>query len=158
VIENRLHAQETVLDRLIDDHPGEQVESDQYRRLDLKTAMSRVVRDLENLLNCRREITPIPDAFKAIDQSVVVYGLKDYTAESPNDPVALQMIRKDVEATIDKFEPRLKNVTVQLVTGDESERKLSFRVSGLLVVDPIREPVTFDTIFDPSRKEYVISR
>lgn len=157
MIDSHRNAQATVLDRLIDDMPGNSRESDQYRPMDLKKAMAVVIRDLENLLNSRRSITPVPAQFKAVNHSVAVYGLKDFTAENPSNPVALQLIRKDVERTISKFEPRLKNVKVQLVTGDEKERKLSFRVSGLLVVDPIRKPVAFDTYFDPARKEYVIS-
>lgn len=150
-------AQASVLDRLIDDDPGNTRESDRYRRMDLKATMAVVVRDLERLLNTRRNIARLAAAFKAVDQSVFVYGLRDFTAENPNDPATLQLIRQDVENTIAKFEPRLKNVKVRLVAGDETERKLSFRVSGLLVVDPIREPVTFDTYYDATRKEYVIT-
>lgn len=158
MINSPANAQATVLDRLIDEKPAESRESDQYRLMDLKKAMAAVVRDLENLLNSRRSITHVPAQFKAVAHSVAVYGLKDYTAENPGNPAALQQIRKDVEMTISKFEPRLKNVSVRLETGDETERKLCFRVSGLLVVDPIREPVAFDTYFDPARKEYVIAK
>jgi type VI secretion system protein ImpF len=158
VTERYQQAQASVLDRLIDDAPGNTRESDRYRRMDLKATMAVVVRDLENLLNCRRSIARVPTPFKAVNQSVVVYGLRDFTAENPNNPSTLQLIRQDVEKTIAKFEPRLKNVKVRLVAGDETERKLSFRVSGLLVVDPIREPVAFDTYYDPARKEYVIAR
>jgi type VI secretion system protein ImpF len=158
VSEHDPQAQASVLDRLIDDDPGNTRESDRYRRMDLKATMAVVVRDLERLLNTRRSIARLAAPFKAVDQSVFVYGLRDFTAENPNDPATLQLIRQDVENTIAKFEPRLKNVKVRLVAGDETERKLSFRVSGLLVVDPIREPVTFDTYYDATRKEYVISR
>lgn len=152
------YAQPSVLDRLLDDAPGTTRESDPYRRMDLKAAMAVVVRDLEHLLNSRRSIARVPEPFKAVNRSVMVYGLKDFTAQNPNDPAIMQQIRQDVEKTIARFEPRLKNIKVRLITGDEAERKLSFRVSGLLVVDPIREPVTFDTYFDPMRKEYVIAR
>ena len=33
----------------------------------------------------------------------------------------------------------------------QNERNLRFRITGLLVVDPVAEPVTFDTYFDISR-------
>jgi type VI secretion system protein ImpF len=151
-------AQASVLDRLIDETPGQAREAGRYRRMDLQAIMAVVVRDLENLLNSRRSIARVPAAFKAVNQSVLMYGLRDFTAENPGDPAILHLIRKDVEHAISSFEPRLRNVTVKLIAGDENERKLSFRVSGLLVVDPIREPVAFDTYFDPGRKEYVIER
>jgi type VI secretion system protein ImpF len=52
----------------------------------------------------------------------------------------------------------LKNVTVVLEAGADKEHRLSFRISAILMVEPIREPVTFDTYFDSIRKEYVVSQ
>jgi type VI secretion system protein ImpF len=69
-----------------------------------------------------------------------------------------QQLRQDVERTISRFEPRLKNVTVHLETPTEKERNLRFRISGLLVVEPVAQPVSFDTYFDVNRSQYVISR
>jgi type VI secretion system protein ImpF len=40
----------------------------------------------------------------------------------------------------------------------QNERTLGFRITGILVVDPITEPVTFDTYFDVIKGEYVISK
>jgi type VI secretion system protein ImpF len=88
---------------------------------------------------------------------VATYGLKDFTAKNTDSQKLRQDIRKDVERSIARFEPRLKNVKVDLETGTKKERNLSFRISAMLVVDPIREPVAFDTYFDSIRKEYVVS-
>jgi type VI secretion system protein ImpF len=36
-------------------------------------------------------------------------------------------------------------------------KSLRFRVTALLVVEPVTEPVTFDTYFDINRGEYSIT-
>jgi type VI secretion system protein ImpF len=151
------NAQASLLDRLIDDDPGNSRESVQYRLLDVRQVKAFVVRDLENLLNSRRSITVLPPQFRELENSVATYGLKDFTAKNTDSQKLRQDIRKDVERSIARFEPRLKNVKVDLETGTKKERNLSFRISAMLVVDPIREPVAFDTYFDSIRKEYVVS-
>lgn len=150
------HIQASILDRLIDLEPKVSKESVQYRTTSFREIKSFVIRDLENLLNSRRSITDIPAAYKTLRRSIAGYGLKDFTADNPNSAAVMNTIRRDVEKTISRFEPRLKNVKVQLEKGEKTMAGLSFRISGLLVLDPIREPVTFDTYFDASRSEYVI--
>jgi type VI secretion system protein ImpF len=151
------HAQASLLDRLIDEDPGSSGESDQHRLLNARQVKAFVVRDLENLLNSRRPITQLPVQLRELNHSVATYGLKDFTAENTDSQKVRQLVRRDVEQTIARFEPRLKNVKVDLETGSKKERNLSFRISAMLVVDPIREPVAFDTYFDAIRKEYVVS-
>lgn len=151
------NAQASLLDRLIDSDPANSGEPAQYRLLNARQVKAAVIRDLENLLNSRRNITQLPAQLRELENSVATYGLKDFTGENTDSQKVRQTIRKDVEQTIARFEPRLKNVKVDLETGDKKERNLSFRISAVLVVDPIREPVTFDTYFDSIRKEYVVS-
>lgn len=151
------NAQASLLDRLIDDDPGNTGESVQYRRLDVRQVKAFVIRDLENLLNSRRNITQLPAEFRQLENSVASYGLKDFTAENTDSQKVRQIIRKDVERTIARFEPRLKNVKVELGTGSKKERNLNFHISAMLVADPILEPVAFDSYFDSIRKEYVVS-
>ena len=151
------NSQAPLLDRLIDEDPGTSGDSAQQRLLSARQIKALVVRDLENLLNSRRSIAALPAEFRELQNSVATYGLKDFTALSADSTTVQNAILKDVEKAIARFEPRLKNVKVMLETGDQKERKLSFHISGMLVVDPIREPVAFDTFFDPVRKEYVVS-
>ena len=149
--------QAPLLDRLIDEEPGNSGESAQQRLLNARQIKALVVRDLENLLNSRRSIAALPPEFRELQNSVATYGLKDFTALGADSHQVRQTILKDVEKAIARFEPRLKNVKVMVETGDQKERKLSFHISAMLVLDPIREPVAFDTFFDPIRKEYVVS-
>jgi type VI secretion system protein ImpF len=157
MIENEINARASLLDRLIDSEPGHSHESVQYTLIDFRQIRVCVIRDLENLLNSRRNITRLPPKYREARRSLLKYGLKDFTTTSPNDPQALKTIGQEIEKSIAVFEPRLKNVRVELEIGEQKEGILSFRISGLLVVDPIREPVEFDTYYDISKKAYVVT-
>jgi len=151
-----IHA--SILDRLIDEQPGISREPVRHRALSINQIKASVIRDLENLLNTRRQITPIPAELGEVSNSLFVYGLRDFTSEDPRSPSIKQQLRNDVEKTISRFDSRLRNVIVRLEASAQNERNVRFRISGLLVVDPVTEPVTFDTFFDINRGEYVISR
>ena len=67
-----------------------------------------------------------------------------------------QQLRLELEKVINRFEPRLHNVTVRIQDSAGNERNLKFKITGLLFADPVTEAVTFDTIFDVNRCEYSI--
>lgn len=150
--------QASILDRIIDLEPGLSHEPVQQRLVDIRQIKTAVVRDLEQLLNARRHIFPPSPSLVEVNNSLYVYGLRDFTTQNPRSPLVRQQLRQDVEKTIARFEPRLHNVTVQFVTHSPDERNLRFRISGMLVVDPVAEPVTFDTLFDINRSQYVITK
>ena len=151
------NAQASLLDRLIDEDPSNARESAQHRLLNVRQVKASVARDLENLLNSRRMISSIPQGMRHLADSVMTYGLKDFTAENTASTTVMQTLRRDVEWAISRFEPRLRNVKVAIVAGRQKERNLNFRISAMLVVDPIREPVSFDTNFDAIQKKYVVT-
>lgn len=157
---NRDHQilQTSILDRLIDEEPGVSREPAQHRTFTIGQVKAAVTRDLENLLNTRRNIQVPPATFEELNNSLFVYGVRDYTAQNPRSPAAKQQLRLDIEQTLRRFEPRLRNVTVQMESATASERNLRFRISALLVADPVTEPVTFDTFFDANRGEYMIAK
>ena len=150
--QDNLHA--SILDKLIDLDPGTSSETQSNQSYSLRDIKSSVARDIEQLLNTKRDISYVPSTFKEVENSVFTFGLNDYSADNPGDTGFRKKILKDIRATLKKFEPRLKNVTVRLGTVPEKKVALNFRISGLLVVDPIAEPVIFDTRFDAERKEY----
>jgi type VI secretion system protein ImpF len=158
VRQNRENLQASLLDRLIDLEPALSRESVQYRLLSIGQAKAAVIRDLENILNTKRSILLPPSAYQEVGRSLFVYGLSDFSSENPRNPSVRQQLRTDIEKTVSMFEPRLKNVTVRLEAPAANERSLRFRITGLLVVEPVSEPVTFDTYFDANRSEYIIAK
>lgn len=148
----------SILDRLIDLEPRASHEPFQKRMFDIRQIKALVVRDLENLLNTRRQIIPVPVSYKEVNNSVFTYGLGDFTAENTKSPALRRQLRQDIENTILRFEPRLKNVSVRLEEDMEAGKNLRFRISGILVVESEAEPVSFDTYFDTNKGEYVIQK
>jgi len=156
--ENQQNLQASILDRLIDLEPGVSREPVQVRFLSLGQAKTSVARDLENLLNTKRSVLVPPTGCREVNSSLFVYGLQDFTSQNPKSPVVRQQLRQQIERVISRFEPRLKNVKVTLEMSTQSERNLRFRISALLVVEPVSEPVTFDTYLDVTRGAYTVSK
>jgi type VI secretion system protein ImpF len=155
--ERQEYLQASILDRLIDDEPDVSTEAPNSRGVNMRQVETSLLRDLENLLNTRRNILEPPAAYGELTRSLYTYGLRDYTAENPNNPMVLQNLRREIAQAVALFEPRLKNVVVQIDAGRE-RRVLSFRIAGTMVVESFAEPVTFDIQLDPNRGEYHISR
>jgi type VI secretion system protein ImpF len=158
VDESSLHLRPSILTRLIDFEPEISGESAQHRLPDFEQMKRAVVKDLERLLNTKSGILPVPPSCKETGKSLFVYGLKDFTSQNPKSPSMRHQLSRDMERAITRFEPRLRNVTVRIDTPALGERDIQLRITGLLVLDPVTEPVMFDTIFDVSRYEYRIRR
>ena len=142
----------------MDQEPEVSREPVEHRVLGVGQVKTWVVRDLENLLNTRRHILIPPPAYTEVNNSLFSFGLPDFTSQNPKNVTVRQQLRQEIERTIARFEPRLRNVTVHVETAADNDRSLRFRINGLLVVEPEAEPVTFDTYFDVNRSQYVISR
>lgn len=156
MLEKNRHVQASILDRLLDDEPGNSRESVRYRAADFRLVMASVSRDLENLLNTRRHILVPPAVYTELNNSLFCYGLPDFTSKNPATVSAGSQLRLEIEKTIARFEPRLKNVSVQMDSSARTGRHLNFRILAVLVVDPLTEPVTFETSFDANRSQYLI--
>lgn len=142
--------QASVLDRLI----GDDLTSGRHA---FRTARACVMRDIENLLNTKKNILPLPKAYHNLEKSLFTYGVKDFTHENAKSLTALRRMLKEIKRTVEIFEPRLKRVQITLDQNAANDR-FQFKISGVLVVDPISEPVTFDTHMDSKRGKYVIEK
>jgi type VI secretion system protein ImpF len=155
-IEGEVRITPSVLDRLIDDEPEVTREPPTSRLKSLRQLKQSVRRDLEWLLNTRRLVDEIPDDLKHVRDSVIAFGLPDFTAASVASTADQNRVRRMVEAAIERFEPLLKDVMVTVEPGREFERSLHFRISANLQVEPDPEPVTFDTTLHPWSVEFKI--
>lgn len=153
-MKNRLNVQASILDRLIDREPDVSVEP--VQEFSVGRIKDGVARDLENLLNTRRTIIPVPSSFKGVSDSLFFYGLPDFTSSNPANVSVRSKLRLEIEKTIARFEPRLKNVAVHIDSLAGIGRDLRFRINAVLFVDPIAEPVVFDTRYDFQRSQYSI--
>src|SRR5262249_60115356 len=105
----------SILDRLLDDAPDVKEEPIHNRFQNLRQLKKAVTRDLEALLNTRRELQDEPPPeFAEVRRSLMTYGLPDFTAFSLLNPHDRNRIRRAVEQVIAMFEPRLQRVRVTL--------------------------------------------
>ncbi|MBI5064356.1 MAG: type VI secretion system baseplate subunit TssE [Desulfatitalea sp.] len=123
---------------------------------DVEVVRKSVLRDVENLLNTRRCIVKPTESQLYLNRSLFVYGLDDFVAQNPTSAQVQKLLEVTIRDTIEKFEPRLKNVQVAFRPIDDYEHNLCFTVRATLHADPIREPIFFDTWFSASRGEYRI--
>ncbi len=147
------YLQLSVFDRLSDDYDtgiiGESVD-------DIDIVRHAVLRDVENLLNTRRSIVEPPESCHHVENSLFTYGVEDFVAKNPKSPQVRQALKSTIQETVARFEPRLRNVSVDFRTDEEYSQNLRFSVRATLHADPIREPIYFDTLFSASRGEYKI--
>jgi type VI secretion system protein ImpF len=148
----------SILDRLIDMEPNLSSEPVRYRIVSERQILESVVRDVENLLNTRCSPIVLPVTFNRLKGSLIRYGLRDSTVENPGSILVRQKLCMEIEKAISMFEPRLKKAIVRVETENKRKRQLFFRISGILIVEPLVEPVSFDTFFDLNRGRYVISK
>ena len=120
----------------------------------LKSALRR---DLEWLLNTRRNPYAAPDSMAEVSQSLYNYGLPDFSAMSADAPKDRQRLQVEIERTIALFEPRLRNIRVVLIEGTGAGiRALRFQIEGSLQMDPSPEHVSFDGELQLASGEYQI--
>ena len=106
-------------------------------------------RDLEWLLNSRRIADPPDEGLKEVNRSTYVYGLPDLSALTMLVAADRNRLVRQILATINLFEPRLINVRLVMVeTADAAKKDVRLRIEAMLRMDPVPEPVSFDTVIE----------
>ncbi len=138
-----------VLDRLIDLEPGNQTENPPSRSQSERLLKRAVRRDLEGLLNTRRNSDPPEEGLKEVNRSAYVYGLPDLSALTMATSGDRNKLVKQLLAAINLFEPRLANVRLVMVeTPDAAKHQVRLRIEAMLRMDPSPEPISFDTVIE----------
>jgi len=152
----------SILDRLIDENPESSVESDRSRAQLLRELKLSVRRDLENLLNTRACLFPLPDPlpdhYKHLEKSLVNYGIPDFSSLGMGGREQRDQLRKRLERVIQHFETRFLRVEVVMIDNrnDHRDRTIRFRIEGMLHAEPSPEPVAFDSQLQPGSGDFKI--
>jgi len=155
-IDNEARITNSVLDRLLDYEPEMSREAVATRSKSLRDLKQSVRRDLEWLLNTRQMAGGVPSDLKETSNSVAAYGLPDFTHLSIDSGADQKFIKREVEEAIRRFEQRLENVVVSMETAKSIDRVLRFRIDAHLKIDPVPEPITFDTVLQLGNGEYMV--
>lgn len=146
-----------LLDRLIDEAP-EREQDPPLSPAEAMAALRRSVRrDMEALLNARRRWRSCPRELAALALSPLNYGIPDCTGGAFQDVREREALRREIEDTVRRFEPRFRSVRVTLVEGkNKLEATLRLRIEALLHAEPAPEPVTFDTLIDVTTADAIV--
>ena len=144
----------SVLDRLLDDEPKSKVEGPLTHSKSLAQLKVAIRRDLENLLNTRCTIEPLPESSAETRRSVFNYGVPDITEIGQNFLYEKERLLAEIESAVRLFEPRLDGVKVAVVPATGAARILRFVIEGMLRIDPAPEHVVFDAALELTSGEY----
>lgn len=146
----------SILDRLIDDDLKHTGVTYLTRAQSLRKLKEAVRRDLEWLLNTRHPVQAAPQGSQLAD-SLYMYGLPDITSLSVLSVNDRKYLTEAIKVSVMRFEPRITNVRVNLVTVSHDKiPSLRFVIEGLLRVNPHPEHVSFDTLLELSSGEYKV--
>jgi len=136
----------SLLDRLIDEDPDSHISASKSYGVLLSDIKNSIRRDLECLLNTRLYRKSVPEKFSELDVSLVNYGLPDFSVIQLGSDDGKEEFRVKVQNIIEKYEPRFKQVYVELEqTGEDYERTLYMKISAILMIDPDPIPLIFDS-------------
>jgi len=139
----------SALDRLIDLEPDNRMENPLSRSQSVRLLRASVRRDLEWLLNSRRIADPPDEGLKELNKSVYTYGLPDLSTLAMAAVSDRNKLVRQVLTAINTFEPRLMNVRLVLVESPDAGKKdVRLRIEALLRMDPVPEPISFDTVIE----------
>jgi len=142
----------SLLDRLLDDKPSASFDA-APPSFGTAAPKAELARDLEALLNTRIADFAGIDAFPLAAQSILTFGIPDFTGLSLLSADDCETLRERVRRTIGAHEPRLTQIRVTLDALPRAERKLRFRVDAVLR-KPYDAPVRFDAVLDLASSAY----
>ncbi len=123
---------------------------------EIERIKQEVRRDLEWLLNSRSLSCEIPPGLKALEQSVIRYGLPDLSSLNLDNPKERERFESVLAKVIRDFEPRLDRIEVRLDDQKQSNGRprVHYRVEALLKLEPTPLAVVFDTVLELGAKAF----
>jgi len=148
----------SLFERLFDDPASVGVDH-LLRGLSLDQMKASVACDLEALLNSRLgALEDMTASFPHARASILTFGMRDFAGLSFDSLHDQQIICESIAETIERHEPRLRDVRVELHSPDMHQQMLlNFVVKAMLVLDPSFEPVSFDAFLQPMTHKYAVA-
>jgi len=132
--------QPSLLDRLMDDEPGQTQESRNRRVLSIQRLRESVLRDLAWLLKASNMASQIKNEYPEVTHSVLNYGLPDF-AGLTGTSIDAGAVEGMVRQAIWDFEPRILRETLRVRitanTGIMNQNSLVFEIEGELWAQPV---------------------
>ncbi len=115
---------------------GSSSQSQECRTIDIRSAL---LEHLQVLLNTRRgESVTAPD-----------YGVEDFCDLAHAFPLVLERLEKSVKETIEKYEPRLTNVSVRSLPLAEGKLEIHLEITAQAIDPSARQKFHFRSTMSP---------
>ncbi len=147
----------SLLDRLTDLDPQSEKDAPVPYTAQIRELKAALCRDLAALLNTRRLEDAIDPAYEECANSVLTYGVADFTAFNLKNGLEQERLRRSIERSVRRFEPRLSRVTVLLEEPDPVKPVLRFQISAVLRLDASAEPLLFDVTVHRDQRRIAVS-
>ena len=148
----------SLLDRLLDCSPTVLTEAPASPWEEKREFLDSICRDLTMLLNSRRTEEEFDSAFEEATNSLLTFGIADFTSFNLKNEVDQERVRRSIERSIRQFDSRLGRVTVSMDDVNELRPVLRFKVSAVLQTDPGSESVQFDAVLSRESRRIAVSR
>jgi len=125
----------------------------------LKDLKESVRKNLQAVLNTRRLEDAVPPEFEHCEDSLLTYGLPDFAGFTVADNDDRERLGAAIGRAIRRFEPRLTGLKVVADNGDPKKREgvIHYRIDAWLRIEPVPEPVTFDTVLEASKWHFLVA-
>lgn len=129
-------SERTLLERLRDPRGS----TGRSAQINTSALAESVQEHLDRMLNTRQGIAEtVPD-----------YGLPNLVDVIHSFPEAVDICRRSIRSSIERYEPRLRNVVVNAVPNEDDPFHLRFEIRAQLISDNAVMPVAFYTTLDSS--------
>lgn len=155
--DTELNVTQSLAERLVDLEPRLSTDASISRSQSVRQMKASLRRDLEWLLNTRRNPEAAGAELPHLARSLYNYGLPDFSALSLNAPRDRNRLIAELQSAIEVFEPRLRDVRVSISQPPTQEtRTVRFQIEAMLQMDPAPQQISFDTTLQLATGEYQI--
>lgn len=150
--ELRDRLQPALLDRLVDDDPGQQKDADGQRLMSKAQMRAAVLRDLGWLFNATQMKERLVEAFPALADSVLNYGLPALSGQQASK-IDIGLLERTIRQAILRFEPRIlpDSLEVRAIETDnvlDTHNTIEFQIRGHLWAQPVPMEILLRTQVD----------
>lgn len=153
--------QPSLLDRLTDDAPDEVQEGRDKRVIDVRRLREIIQRDLSWLLNTNNSEGIIdPDIYPNIATSALNFGLREVAGEFSTEQRA-EAIRKSIVKAIERFEPRIKKGSLEVVIVPTETRRgtmINYDIRADMWAEPLPLELYLRSAVDTTTGELTLER
>ena len=135
-----------LFDRLVDENVDASFEVEARRFISFDELKESITKDLTLLLNTK--ISPFWVEYSKTMKIPFSYGINSTAPSSAETVFEIQDLENRIKQVISNFEPRLKNVQVQILTMGVTPGKADVQIDADVAAGNLRVPLSFSIVME----------